>query len=349
MKNKKLLPLLMLSTAALLIFTGCSSLQNSVQKTSATTNSVSSVPQSKTDSNITVNIGVQQSLGALWIAKEKGWFENAFAKVGVKVHWIEFQSGPPYFQAVASNNLDFGQVGNTPVLVGQAAGVDFKEIAANVSKGSIGDTILVPKGSPIHSVRDLKGKKIAVAKGSSAYNTLYLALSQNGLTASDVNIIQLQPNEAEPAFNAHKVDAWAIWDPFTQVETLQHGATILTTDAKLGTVPAGFTFVRSTFAAEHPDLVTLWLKTYQQALDWELSHLDEATAIFASERHLDQNVVKAVLTDGKPETDPITPDIIKQQQETADFLYKNGGVPKQLDVSKVVDNSFIDQVSKGKN
>jgi sulfonate transport system substrate-binding protein len=205
---------------------------------------------------------------------------------------------------------------------------------------------LVPKGSPIHSVKDLKGKKIAVAKGSSAYNTLYQALSQNGLTASDVNIVQLQPNDAEPAFNGKKVDAWSIWDPFTQVETMQQGATILTDDAKLGLVPDGFTFVRSAFAAEHPDLVVLFLKTYQQAVNWELSHLDEATSLLANERHLDKNVVRAVLTDGKPEMDPITPDIVKQQQDTADFLYKNGGVPKQIDVSKVVDNSFIDQVIK---
>jgi ABC-type nitrate/sulfonate/bicarbonate transport system substrate-binding protein len=94
MKTKTLLPVLLL-TAASLVFTGCGTSQSSasteVNKVSASTDSASSAQQNKQNSTITVNIGVQQSLSALWIAKEKGWFEKAFAKVGVKVSGCSFQ------------------------------------------------------------------------------------------------------------------------------------------------------------------------------------------------------------------------------------------------------------------
>jgi sulfonate transport system substrate-binding protein len=125
---------------------------------------------------VTVNIGIQQSLGPLLIAQKKGWYEEAFAKVGAKVKWTEFQSGPPHFEAMASDRLDFGQVGNSPVVAAQAANISFKEIS-NSNDGLKGNAILVQKNSPIKSLKDLKGKKIAVAKGSSGFNLLYRATS----------------------------------------------------------------------------------------------------------------------------------------------------------------------------
>ncbi|MED2811573.1 NrtA/SsuA/CpmA family ABC transporter substrate-binding protein, partial [Bacillus thuringiensis] len=109
--------------------------------------------------DVTIQIGIQQGLSPLLLAKKKGWFEEEFKKEGVKVKWTEFQSGPPYFEAIASNRLDFGEVGNSPVISAQAAGIGFTEIA-NTSYARKGTGILVQKDSKIASVKDLKGKKI---------------------------------------------------------------------------------------------------------------------------------------------------------------------------------------------
>ncbi|HZG72820.1 MAG TPA: ABC transporter substrate-binding protein, partial [Chondromyces sp.] len=100
---------------------------------------------------VVVNIGIQQSLTPLLLAREKGWFEEDFSKLGVEVKWTEFQSGPPHFEAMASGRLDFGQVGNSPVISGQAAGIPFKEISNNTD-GLKSNAILVQKDSPIKSL-----------------------------------------------------------------------------------------------------------------------------------------------------------------------------------------------------
>ncbi len=114
--------------------------------------------------DITINIGIQQEIGPLLLAKQKGLFEKAFKKDHVNVKWTEFQSGPPQIEAISANHLDFAGVGNAPVITAQAAGVDFKEIA-NTKQGLKGDAILVPKNSSIKTLKDLRGKKLLSPRG----------------------------------------------------------------------------------------------------------------------------------------------------------------------------------------
>lgn len=334
---RRLVAWLSVSSTLLGLLAGCGSGGN---QANAAANGTSAPGQT-----ITVNIGVQQSIGPLWLAREKGWYEQAFAKVGAKVNWIEFQSGPPYFQAIASNRLDFGQVGNAPVIVGQAAGVDFKEIGIT-GTGRYGDAIIVPKGSHVQTLQELKGKKIAVAKGSAAYSLLYTALDKAGLKPSDVQIVPLQPNEAQPAFESGAVDAWAIWDPFITLETQQHGARVLANAKSLGVLVPGFTIVRTQFAKQHPDLVVLFLQVYQQALNWQKQHLDEAVEEYYKARKIDKSVIRTVILNSESVSAPVTPDVVASQQSTADFLYRLGELNRRIDVSAVVDNSFINKVNQ---
>lgn len=116
-----------------------------------------------TSSAKTINLGIQQILSPLWIAKEKGWLEEAFKEVGVEIVWTEFQSGPPQFEGIAAGKLDITEVGNTPPLSGQAAGIDFKEIAL-LSKGKTNNAVLIPEDSDIKSIKDLVGKKLPLRK-----------------------------------------------------------------------------------------------------------------------------------------------------------------------------------------
>ncbi|MCY8920538.1 aliphatic sulfonate ABC transporter substrate-binding protein [Bacillus atrophaeus] len=292
-----------------------------------------------------INIGIQQSLSPLLIAKEKGWFEEAFEKEGIKVKWTEFQSGPPQFEGLAADKLDFSQVGNSPVISGQAAGISFKEIGLS-QDGLKANGILVKKDSGIHNLKDLKGKKIAVAKGSSGFDFLYKALDQEGLSADDVNIIQLQPDEATSAFENGAVDAWSIWEPYLSMETLKHEAKIIANGESTDLYSPGFTLVRTKFADEYPDEVVRFLKVYDKAVAWQKKHREEAADLYADIKNLDKEVVKNVLNNTEPLNEVINDDIIKAQQETADFQYRTKAINKKIDVKEVVDNSFIKKALK---
>ncbi|MGZ9792231.1 aliphatic sulfonate ABC transporter substrate-binding protein [Bacillus atrophaeus] len=292
-----------------------------------------------------INIGIQQSLSPLLIAKEKGWFEETFEKEGIKVKWTEFQSGPPQFEGLAADKLDFSQVGNSPVISGQAAGISFKEIGLS-QDGLKANGILVKKDSGIDNLKDLKGKKIAVAKGSSGFDFLYKALDQAGLSADDVNIIQLQPDEATSAFENGAVDAWSIWEPYLSIQTLKHEAKIIANGESTDLYSPGFTLVRTKFADEYPDEVVRFLKVYDKAVAWQKKHIEEAADLYADIKNLDKEVVKNVLNNTEPLNEVINDDIIKAQQETADFQYRTKAINKKIDVKEVVDNSFIKKALK---
>lgn len=333
MKKIKIIGLLFILSLSLLA--GCSTTESKKEKANATAKK----------ENVTVNIGIQQLIGPLLLAKNKGWFEEGFAKVGAKVTWAEFQSGPPHFEAMASDRLDFGQVGNSPVISAQAADIDFKEINT-ISKGLKGNAILVQKNSPIKNIKDLKGKKIAVAKGSSAFNLLYRAIDQAGLKPDDIQIIQLQPDEAQPAFETGSVDAWAVWDPFVSLQQINHDARVLADGNTLKVVSPSFTIVRGEFADEHPELVVEFLKIYEKALRYQNEHTDEAIKIYAKEKKIDPEVVKQVLKNSVAINVPVDKNIVKAQQDTADFQYSLKAINKKINVSKVADNKFIDKAIK---
>ena len=294
----------------------------------------------------TVRIGIQQSLSPLWIAKENGWFEEAFKEVGVDVEWVEFQSGPPQFEGIAANKLDFTEVGNTPVIGGQAAGVAFKEIAATAD-GYKANAILVNKGSDIQSVDDLKGKKIAVAKGSSAFGFLYQALEQSGVNPEEVEIIQLQPDEARPAFENGSVDAWSIWEPFISIQLIENEAEVLVNAEDIGRSSLSFAIARTGIIEDNPELVDIFIEVFSKAAEWRMENKEEAVQLFSELRDLDPEVVDSVLTNTNTFAKPITKEFIASQQDVADLLYELKAIEKEIDTSKVVDNSFVEKISVG--
>jgi len=322
----------------LMLLAGCGSSQGA-DHNGKTGNSVGTAGASSKEP-LVVNIGIQQSIWPILLAKQKGWFEEEFAKVGAKVNWVEFQSGPSYFESIASNRLDFGRVGDLPVISGQAADVPFKEIAA-ASFGSKGNAILVKKDSPIKTIQDLKGKKIAFAKASSAQTVVYKALEKANLKPADVHIISLQPDEAQPAFETGSVDAWAIWEPFMSTQKVLNGARVLVDGTALDAKGAGFQIVRTKFAEEHPDLVTLYLKVEEKTQQWQKQHLEEAIDVYAQLKKVDREIIRQVIENTEPTNMPITDEIIKIQQETANSIYEQGAIKKKIDTSKVVDNQYI--------
>ncbi|MCY9661148.1 aliphatic sulfonate ABC transporter substrate-binding protein [Paenibacillus chondroitinus] len=311
----------------------------------AQSSSAAATPAAASKEKVVVNIGIQGKTGVLNFAREKGYFEKAFQAAGAEVKWNEFASGPPHFEAIAAGRLDFGATGGTPLISGQVGGVDFKGIAVT-SDGKKGNMIIVPKNSPIKELKDLKGKKVAVAKGSSAYNFLYMAIDKAGLKGDDVKVIQLQPDEARPALDSGAIDAWSIWEPYATTAVYQTGATILVTGEKLNINAPSFLIARTKFTQEHPDLTVLFLKTYEEARKYYVDHQDEIADELSKSQKLDKAIVVDVLKNTFPILSSITPEFAKAHQEQADFLQSVGAINKKLDTSQVLESKFIDQALK---
>ncbi|KRF03673.1 sulfonate ABC transporter substrate-binding protein [Paenibacillus sp. Soil766] len=313
--------------------------------TAATPEAATATEAAKPKEKVKINIGVQGKTGILVYARENNFFEKAFAAVGAEVTWNEFASGPPHFEALASGRLDFGSVGGTPVISGQVGGVDFKAIGVT-SDGRKGNMIIIPKNSPIKELKDLKGKKIAVAKGSSAYNFLYMAIAKAGLKDDDIKVIQLQPDDARPALDSGAIDAWSIWDPYATIAVFQAGAKVLVSGEELNINAPGFLIARTKFTQDHPDLTVLFLKTYEQARKYYLDHQDEVANGFVKTQKLDKPIIETVLKNTFPLLSPITPEFAKAHQEQADFLYSQGAINKKLDTSQVLEGKFVEQALK---
>ena len=324
--------LLFLLTAITLILAACSASGSESSNSASTTK--------------TIHLGIQQTLSPLWVAKEKGWLEEAFAEVDVEIAWTEFQSGPPQFEGIAAGKLDITEVGNTPPLSGQSAGIDFKEIAL-LSNGETNNAILLPDGSDVQSMKDLEGKKVAVAKGSSAFGLLYAAFESEGVDPSKVEVIQLQPDEAQPAFENGSVDAWATWEPFISYQTVGNNATALLKGKDVDTYGSMFTIARTAFTEQNPELVAIYLEVYQKATNWMTDNPQEAVQFFADLKDIDSIIVEEVLKNTPYEIQVINDTVITSQQNAADLFVEQGVFSNEIDVTEVVDNQFVEKLLKG--
>src|SRR3984885_4036046 len=172
-----------------------------------------------------VRIGFQK-YGKLVLLKSKATLEDRLKAAGYRVVWTEFPSGPPLLEALNVGAIDFGNAGEAPPIFAQAAGAPIQYVAYEPPAPK-GETILVPKDSPLKSVSDLKGRKVALNKGSNVHYLLVKALEKAGVKYSEIEPVFLAPADARAAFERGAVDAWAIWDPFQASAEVAIGARAL--------------------------------------------------------------------------------------------------------------------------
>src|SRR6185312_2135990 len=160
-----------------------------------------------------VRLGYQK-IGAPFLLKSRaeGLNERLEAHTA-KADWKEFQHGPGILEAIRAKEIDIGYVGETPPVFAQSGGVDFVYVAADPPAPK-SEAIVVLNDSPIKKVSDLKGKKVALNRGSNVHFLLAKALESAKLSFSDIEVVYLAPGDARMAYQSKKVDAWVIWDPF---------------------------------------------------------------------------------------------------------------------------------------
>ena len=169
-----------------------------------------------------LRIGVQK-YGSLVLLKERGLLEQRLEPQGWTVTWIEFPGGPQLLEALNVGAIDFGTTGEAPPIFAQAAGAPLLYVGYEPPAPE-GEAILVAKDSPIADVAGLKGKKVALNKGSNVHYLLVKALEAAGVAYTDIETVYLPPADARAAFERGAVDAWVIWDPFLAAAQAATGA-----------------------------------------------------------------------------------------------------------------------------
>lgn len=293
-------------------------------------------------SKVTLRIGDQKS-GAQPLLQAAGELKNT----PYKVTWSEFTSGPPLLEAVNANAVDVGQVGNAPPVFSAAARSDIR-IIYGYTAGLLGQTIEVPKNSPIKTIAQLRGKKIAVAKGSSAHYHLLSVLTKNGMTMSDVQPQYLQPGDAEAALTSHNVDAWAIWDPYSAQAELQQGTRILVNGTGYAN---GFSFqVSNTKTLDDKAKVAAlrdYIQRYQKAMTWVNNHPKEWAKAWAQVTKMPENATLKAAERRKLKPIPLNDATIASEQQVADAFSNAKQIPGKVEMKDFVDHRFDDIASKG--
>ena len=275
-----------------------------------------------------------QKIGALLIVKEQKALEQRFEPQGVRVRWIEFAFGPPLLEALGAGAIDYGYTGDSPPIFAQAAHANLLYAGAIPARG-YGQAILVPATSSIEDIAGLKGKKVAVAKASSAHNLLVAALESVKLPWSDITPVYLAPPDAAAAFVRGAVDAWSIWDPFLAIAELKQKARALPLDRTIS-AQNSFFLVNGDFAAKHPDVVAAINGAVATATTWADQHRDQVAAILSEASGVDlaaeqRSVNRAEFTFG-----PLNDDVLAQQQAVADRFQRLGLIPAPIRVRDIV-------------
>lgn len=281
-----------------------------------------------------LRIGYQKGGGLLAVLKAQGTMERAFAAQGYHLSWREFQAGPQLLEALNAGSIDVGYTGSPPPIFAQAAGIDLVYLGAEPASEAV-EAILVPDASPIHDVAGLKGRKVAVQKGSSANFLLVAALEKAGLGFKDIQPVYLPPADARAAFASGSVDAWVVWDPY--LAAIQQSQPVRVLADYKGLLHANSFYEGSRrFANAHPEAIQLLLAELSKAGAWANAHKPEVSRILAAQIGLPEAVIATWQARTRYGATALTPEIIAVQQQTADIFHAQGLIPRAVEVSRAV-------------
>ena len=281
----------------------------------------------------TLRIGFQKN-GILAAAKERGTLEARLGSLGYGVAWNEFSFGPPLLEALSLGSIDFGQTGDAPPIFAQSAGANLVYAAAQ-PKGGSGAAILLPVGSRIRSIGDLKGKRVAFAKGSSAHNLTIAALESAGLTYRDIEPVILTPADAAAAFSRGAIDAWTVWDPYFAIAEQGEGVRVLVQASQVGPTN-NFFLANRDFVAGQPAIVTATNQALAEVAQWceanrgsVAESLSKATGVPIAATQRTVGRIRYTIA-------PMSAEVTAEQQRIADRFHSLGLIPRAIRIADIV-------------
>ncbi|NBE52094.1 ABC transporter substrate-binding protein, partial [Streptomyces boluensis] len=287
--------------------------------------------------SLTLNVGDQKG-GSRAVLAAAGELKG----LDYRIKWSTFTSGPPLLEAVNARAVDIGAVGNTPPVF--AAGAGSKITVVGATHGTAyGEAVLVPKGSALKSPAQLKGKAIAVAQGSSAHYQLVSSLKKAGLTLDDVKVKYLQPADALAAFTGGKVDAWAVWDPYTS-QVLETGQARVLTDGEGLVNGLNFQVAAPSSLKDKKKTAAIddYLERLERAQNWVYEHPGAWAKVWAKDTGLPYEVALAAVKRSNGTRVPVAVDknVVASEQKIVDTFAELKLIPRRVQFKDFVDERF---------
>ncbi|TLX74836.1 aliphatic sulfonate ABC transporter substrate-binding protein [Pseudomonas nicosulfuronedens] len=283
----------------------------------------------------TLRIGFQKSSTLLTVVKAQGNLERELGKQGIKVTWHEFPSGLPLLESLNVGNVDLSaDVADTVPVFAQAAGAQLTYFARETPSPTA-QSILVPHDSPLKSLADLKGKRIAVTKAAGSHYLLIAALQKAGLKFSDIQPAYLTPADGRAAFENHKIDAWVTWDPYVASAQRQQNARVLADGQGLASYQRYY-LASTEYAKAHPEVFKQVFVELQKTGRWVKEHPTDAAKVLGPLwGNLDVATVEQANARRSYDVQPVRKDGLDEQQRIADAFYAEGLLPKPVDARAV--------------
>ena len=275
------------------------------------------------------------------LLKDKGFLEKEFAKDGIGIRWVQTLGSNKALEFLNASSIDLGSTAGAAALVAKINGNPIKSIY--VYSRPEWTALVTRKDTAINKILDLKGKRVAVTRGTDPHIFLVRALQSVGLTERDIAPVLLQHPDGKTALIRGDVDAWAGLDPMMAQAEIEDGARLFYRNPGANTW--GILNVREAFLNDHPDLVRRVLAVYEEARKYALAHPDELKQIFISITKLPGAVVDKQLTErtelthnriGAPQRDSILAAGLALQQA--------GVIPTNVNVAATVDALIDDHV-----
>ncbi|MBW6439813.1 aliphatic sulfonate ABC transporter substrate-binding protein [Actinoplanes hulinensis] len=272
------------------------------------------------------------------VLREQKWLETELAGQGVTVSWQLSAGSNKANEALRAEAVDVGSTAGAAALVARANGSPIKTI--DVFSQPEWAAIVVPKGSAVTSVAQLKGKKIAATKGTDPYFFLLQALDEAGLKPADVTVTNLQHADGKTALERGDVDAWAGLDPLMATSEVDAGSKLIYRNVAFNSY--GVLNAREGFLTEHPDLAQSVVNAYEKARQWIKDNPDQAVALYAREAKISEPVAKAVLTERtRLDIDPV-PGAAQRAvfEKILPVLVADANVKSEADARAAIDTLF---------
>lgn len=279
------------------------------------------------------------------VLKKFGWAEEEFADEDIEVTWTLSQGSNKALEFLNSNSVDFGSTAGAAALMSKATGAPIKNVY--IYSKPEWTALVTNEGSGISSLEDLKGKKVAATLGTDPYIFLLRSLAAEGVSAEEVEIVNLQHADGGSALVSGDVDAWAGLDPHMARLELDEGAQLFYRNADFNTY--GFLNVREGFAENHPEYVKRVIKVYEKARKWVLENPEEAAQLLADEAGISLEVAKKQLVERTDLSNPVPGDVhVNAIIEAGKVLQAGEVIKADVDIEEttnnLIDPSFAEEV-----
>lgn len=261
------------------------------------------------------------------------------ADLSYPLEWAQFPVGAPLIEAMKAGAVDFGYVGSSTLTFGLAANVPLKAVSTWRFEGP-GSALLVPPDSPIRTLADLSGRRIALVRGSPGHLLVAEALDRANIPVSSVTIVNMSPADAKAALGVGSVDAWSIWDPYFAIGEQQDRLRPLVTSADFGSEIETGVATPVAIVDKRPQLLD-FITRVDRGWRWADAHPEKFIASYAAETGLSLDIARIVKTRMKVVMEPTISDAsIARHQGVADIYANIGLIPRRLNIAEVYDRSF---------